>query len=103
MKKGLLKEAEKEFRKHIALHPNNDAAYLSLGVLYYDHGGLKAAESLWKRCLELNPDNVTAMKDLAIYYYAQKDFEQAGYYAEELCRKGVRPPADFMKAINEGK
>lgn len=99
MKKGDMASAEKEFRKTIALMPDNDWAYMSLGVICYRTGRAAEAESLWKKSLRARAENFEAAKNLALYYAEKGDFASARYYAEWLRRLGIEPPAEFFGRI----
>lgn len=94
-------EAEKEFRKTIALMPDNDWAYMSLGVICYRTGRPEEARAMWEKSFMLNPDNFEAAKNLAIYHAEMEDFASARYYVGALKRLGIEPPSVFMKEIGE--
>ncbi|MBN1527113.1 MAG: tetratricopeptide repeat protein [Candidatus Omnitrophica bacterium] len=99
MKQGRLAEADREFRKEIALYPFYDNAYMCLGIVRYREGALADAEDLWKTALELNPDNPDALKNLSIYYRDKKEFKKAAYYVEELRKRDIEPPRDFLDSL----
>ncbi len=99
LKKGMFKEAEKAFRKTLAVYPFYDNAYMELGVLYYKQGKPDEAKQAWIKAITIEPNNAEANKCLAIFYKEQKDYAMAAYYARQLRRMGLEPPADFMKSI----
>lgn len=99
LKKAMPDKAEKEFRKAVALMPENDWALLSLGVVCYNNGKTDEAERYWIKALGLRPDNVDAMRNLAVYYADRGDLGKARSFAEGLRRLGMEPPPEFMKKI----
>lgn len=99
LKKGALDKAEKEFRKATALMPDNEWAYMSLGVVCYRTGRPDEARRCWERSLEIRPDNAESLRNLAIYHAEMKDYAKAGDYAGRLRSLGVAVPDDFMKKI----
>ena len=99
MDKKMYEEAEKEFKKEIIVYPLSDDAYLCLGVISYNHGRPKEAEELWKKTLRFNPDNIGAIKNLAIYYNDKKDANSVIFYVQELKRRGVTPPQEFLNSL----
>jgi hypothetical protein len=103
MKQLASAEAEKQFRKAIALTPDYEWSYISLGILLYDTGREEEAERIWRRCLEVNPENAEALKNLAIYCAQKKDFRSARDYADRLKAIGIEPPDRFLKEIAEGR
>lgn len=99
MDKGMYDKAENEFRKEIEVYPPSDNAYLSLGVVYYKKGRSAEAEELWKKTLEINPNNIDAIKNLAIYHGEKKDLPAAISYVNELKKRGVTPPQEFLRSL----
>ncbi|MBN2453751.1 MAG: tetratricopeptide repeat protein [Candidatus Omnitrophica bacterium] len=100
LKKGMSLDAEKEFRKTIALMPDNDWAYMALGVICYKSGRHKEAEKLWLKSFEINPSNFETLRNLAIFCAEQGDYRSARFYAERLEKLGAEPPEGFLKEIN---
>ena len=94
-------QAEKEFRRTIALNPDHDWACMSLGVIYYRSGREKEAEALWKKSLRKNVYNFEAAKNLALYYAEKKDFASARRCVGWLRRLGIEPPQELSKTIGE--
>jgi len=101
LKKGDSVSAEKEFRKTIALMPDNDWAHMCLGVICYRTGREAEAESLWKRSLEIKPENYEAAKNLMLHYAQKGDLVSARYYFEWLRRLGIEPPKDLLATIGD--
>lgn len=101
LKKNLTAQAEKELRKTIALNPDDDWAYMLLGVLCYKSGREKDAEALWKKSLEKNTYNFEAAKNLVLYYAEKRDFVSSRKYVGWLRRLGIEPPPELLKTIGE--
>lgn len=99
LKKGDMVSAEREFRKTLALMPDNDWAAMSLGVICYRTGRGAEAEELWRRSLAINPDNAESAKNLALYYTERKDPRSARRYFSLLRNMGIEPPADIVESL----
>lgn len=95
----MLDEAEKQFRKTIAVYPLYDNGYMSLGAVYYKRGELKKAEKAWNRAILINPGNVNAYRNLAIYYFEQKDVDKARLCVRQLKELGIKVPESFLRSI----
>jgi len=54
----------KAYKKVLKETPNDDLAYLQLGVIYYKKKAFQQAEIYWERAIELNPDNKEVIKQL---------------------------------------
>ena len=100
LKREDLDTADREFRKEIALYPFYDNSYMCLGIVRYRQGAHAEAESLWKTALELNPDNPDALKNLSIFYRDKKEIKKAIYYVEELRKRNIEPPRDFLDSLD---
>lgn len=98
--KKMLDAAETEFKKEIACDPYAYYTYLCLGLIYYKEGKLSQAEGMWLKTLRADPENTDAMKNLAIFYYERKNIAKSIFYVEQLRRRGVNPPPEFLKALN---
>lgn len=61
-------DAEAEFKKAIALNPNNTIAYGYLIWTYNDWGHLEQAEALFKQAIRVNPNNFEAYFWMGIAY-----------------------------------
>lgn len=99
LKQEKLDDAGREFKKESALYPFYDNAYMCLGIVRYRQGAHAEAESLWKTALELNPDNPDALKNLSIYYRDKKEPKKAIYYVEELRKRSIEPPREFLDSL----
>ncbi|MBU2436606.1 MAG: tetratricopeptide repeat protein [Candidatus Omnitrophica bacterium] len=85
-KKGLLKEAAKEYRIAISLNPHYSPAHRALGIYYYEKGMLEESIKEFEKTIELNPNSPSAHTNLGA----------------SLGNKGLYPKAIgcFKKAIN---
>ena len=95
------KEAEEEFKKELLINNNYDTAFFNLGMLYYKQGNIKQAEELWQKTIKVNPNNLDAYYQLAMYYFTQKKYVESRYYVEQIKIRGVSPPLEFLKALDE--
>ena len=57
-----------ELEKETALHPDNVAAWVQLGNLYFDANQVDKAISAYKRSLALVPGNADVLTDLGVMY-----------------------------------
>ncbi len=62
---GQVEEAQAEFRKALALDPNNADALLNLGSLARLHGNTAEAERYVEQALRVNPNSAAALAELA--------------------------------------
>ena len=74
---GLFNFRLKEVFAQIENTPDNDVAYLDLGLSYQNRGELQQAEQCFKKALELNPKNEEAYLKLAMLYKDQSELQQA--------------------------
>ena len=76
--------SEAEFRKVLALNPNNAEALNYLGYTFADRGArLDEAAQLIKKALELDPQNGAFLDSLGWVYYHQNNLEQAQNLLEQ--------------------
>ena len=101
MKKMMYRKAALEFKKEIALYPGFDAPYSALAVAYYRSGKGGRLDLLWRKALEINPDSIEAYRNLAMYYAETGNPDGARECVEELERRGVPVPADFVRSIGQ--
>jgi cytochrome c-type biogenesis protein CcmH/NrfG len=57
-----------ELEKRTSESPDNVAAWIDLGNLYFDTGNYEKAITAYNKALELNPDNADVMNDLGVMY-----------------------------------
>lgn len=57
-----------ELEKETALHPDNTAAWVQLGNLYFDTNQVDKAIAAYKRSLALVPGNADVLTDLGVMY-----------------------------------
>jgi tetratricopeptide (TPR) repeat protein len=70
-------QTEESLKKAIKSEPNNDKAYLELGLFYKEQGEEDKAEEWFKKALELNPRNFRAHFELGSIYRDQRRYIQA--------------------------
>lgn len=76
-RKGLLGEAEKEYKKSIELDPKLIDAYNDLGCLYMRREEYKRAEDIFNNALRVNPKSEKIYYNLGVIYAQKNDFEKA--------------------------
>ena len=64
------------FKKAIELNPQDDRAYLELGLLYRDQGKFSEAEVVFKKAIELNP------QDDRVYFELGRLYQDRGRFSE---------------------
>jgi tetratricopeptide (TPR) repeat protein len=99
MRRGKIKEAEKEYLKELAINPRYDNTHFNLGILCYRTGRKEEAVSLWEKTLELNPDYREARYNLLVHFYTVMDYDRARRYAKEYLKDGGDLPADLLREI----
>jgi cytochrome c-type biogenesis protein CcmH/NrfG len=57
-----------ELEKRTSESPDDVAAWIDLGNLYFDTGNYEKAITAYNKALELNPDNADVMNDLGVMY-----------------------------------
>jgi len=57
-----------ELKKETALHPDNAAAWVELGNLYFDANQVDSAIAAYERSLALAPENANVLTDLGVMY-----------------------------------
>ncbi len=66
-----------ELEKETALHPDNVAAWVQLGNLYFDANQVDKAIGAYKRSLALVPGNADVLTDLGVMYRRKGQFRKA--------------------------
>lgn len=68
---GQLAEAVEAYKRAIALRPGHQAAYVNLGVAYYQQEEFDLAEAQYRKALELNPNDGEVAYNLGALYLQQ--------------------------------
>ncbi|MFH1957033.1 MAG: tetratricopeptide repeat protein [bacterium] len=76
-KKGLLEEAEEEYKKVINLKPNYISPYDHLGILYSKRGWFEDAINIYIQALNINSDSAELHNHLGYAYYRTGKYAQA--------------------------
>lgn len=66
-----------ELEQLVAKNPQDLAAWINLGNLYFDTHNHKGAIAAYEKALAIKPDNADVLTDLGIMYRDEKMFEQA--------------------------
>jgi tetratricopeptide (TPR) repeat protein len=88
-------------KKAIALKPDFEDAYESLGVIYGREGDNHKAIELMKKLSELNPKSVMAHTNLSLYYMKIGDKETAEHHKAEATLKQFEVLGDQAKRKRE--
>jgi len=72
-----LKEEKKIFEKTIEVNPENERAYIELGLRYRNQGEYDKAEEMFKRAIEINPGNEKTYSELGLCYRHQGRHDKA--------------------------
>ncbi len=89
----------RELRNIVQSDPDNRAAWVRLGNLYFDTDQYMEAIEAYTRALELEPDDPDVITDRAIMYRRIGDFERA---ASEFRRAARLDPRHLNSALNLG-
>jgi len=96
---GRQSEAAEEYRKAIAIEPDDPEGYNNLGVLLKEEGKPEEAEAQFRKALEVDPDFAGSYNNLALLAMEREDWETAG----EMLRQALtRLPDDPMIHNNQG-
>ena len=95
--KGLYKEAEKYFRKTIALQPEHPHAYNNLGIVLNNLNNYNEAKIFLKKAIALEPNYAEAHNNLGnSFYNEKKNYDKA---IKEYC-KATKIKPNFADAYN---
>jgi tetratricopeptide (TPR) repeat protein len=92
---GKLVEATKYFNYGL-LFQQNSAAYINLGLVYYQLNNLDMAENSWKMALKIDPKNSIAYSNMAFIYIARNDIIDA----KKMIEKALFYNPDNQTALN---
>jgi tetratricopeptide (TPR) repeat protein len=84
--KGLLSNAEKEFKDILKENPKHVSALTNLGYLKLAQGNAREAEQLYFKALYLDPDYEALLLNIAGLYAYKKDFKQAEMYLNKILK-----------------
>ena len=85
--------------KETAQNPNNVAAWVNLGNLYFDTNQFDKAIWAYKKSLELDPDNPNVLTDMGVMYRRKKQPEEAVKAFDEAIRVD---PKHEVSRFNKG-
>lgn len=92
LQRGQLPEAEAQFKKLIALAPNDRLGYANLGLTYLQGGRYREAEAQLRRARELDPSNPDVGLLIAKLYSLTGRADDARAVLEELRRDSTANP-----------
>ncbi|HEV8335440.1 MAG TPA: tetratricopeptide repeat protein [Candidatus Polarisedimenticolia bacterium] len=96
---GKRAEAAEEYRKAIAIEPDDPEGYNNLGVLLKEDGKPEEAAAQFRKALEVDPNFAGSYNNLALLAMDREDWETAG----EMLRQALaRLPDDPMIHNNQG-
>jgi tetratricopeptide (TPR) repeat protein len=82
-KEGKEEDAELMFLKALKTNPEDEGAYLWLGILYRDSGNNKKAEEMFNKAIEINPNFELSHIELGRLYILLERLEEANRTLEE--------------------
>jgi tetratricopeptide (TPR) repeat protein len=86
LSQNLLDEAERDFRRVLALDPQTGAAYANLGVVYMRRKQWSQALEMLRRAEHLSPQSAGIRLNIGLVYYRQNDFLKAIPVFESVVR-----------------
>jgi tetratricopeptide (TPR) repeat protein len=104
MREKLYDEAELEFRKGLAIDPNNSAIENDLGYMYAERGiKLDDAVAMLKKAVAADPQNYAYLDSLAWAYYKQGQYAMAEDYETKAASRMSNDPTvlDHLGEIEE--
>lgn len=104
MREKLYDEAELEFRKGLAIDPNNSAIENDLGYMYAERGiKLDDAVAMLKKAVAADPQNYAYLDSLAWAYYKQGQYAMAEDYETKAVSRMSNDPTvlDHLGEIEE--
>src|SRR6516225_5571186 len=84
---GQYDKAESDYRRVLALAPEDQAALRQLGVIYLDQGQIVQAYPLLKKFVDLQPDDPEIQLKLATVYLSARDYTLARDAASQVLEK----------------
>jgi tetratricopeptide (TPR) repeat protein len=84
---GQYGKAEMDYRKVLALAPEDQAALRQLGTIYVDQGQIIQAYPLLKKFADLQPDDPKIQLKLGLIYLTGRDYTQARDAASQILEK----------------
>ena len=85
-------EAEKAYRRVIALDPKDADVYADLEALYIQEGRLDEAIAMYKQAIALNPNNVTAYFDLGVMFQSRGQDQEAFVFYKKVLQLKPNDP-----------
>jgi Flp pilus assembly protein TadD len=95
MASGRLAEAEGEFRRVIALAPDNPRGYTNVGAVCFRQGRLEDAEGVFRRSAEIRP-TAPALSNLGTTLYYRGRYGEAAEALEKAVKLNDRQVAVWM-------
>jgi len=94
--RGIIKEAEKSWKKVLELEPENGEAWNNLGVLYRRHGDDEKALAAFQEAEERAPDRPDIPYNIGNLYKSSGDFDKAVTYYN----KAIEINPEYAPAFN---
>jgi protein O-mannosyl-transferase len=85
-KENLYNQAILQYKKAIAIMPDNTEALYNLGVCYYSTGDNANARMAYAKVLSIAPEYTNASNNLGVLYFELKDYENAKTYFEQALK-----------------
>jgi len=92
-------EAIAEYKKAIAIDPNDADAYADLGMVYGEKGMLDEAIAECKKAIAIDPNHAKAHNNLAVAYYGKEQYGLAIKYCDKTIELGEEVHPGFLRAL----
>ncbi len=96
---GKHEEALKIFKQGIAIAPENDNLFNSLGYTYYKKKAYSQAVTAYEKALKINPDNGLCHYNKALAHYALGQFKLAKQHVDTARDVGYKGSDRFRQAV----
>ncbi len=94
--KGLLENAETEFKKALRINPDDSQANYNLGWIYNKKNAIKKAEEVFNAAIRSNPKNYQAHNSLGLIYAKRGQFE----IAEKAFQNALNIDSRYIPSLN---
>lgn len=93
--------AIKQYKKALAMAPDDAMLHYNLAVVYVKKKDYKPAVSAYSRALQLKPDLASAHNGLATCYYFLKKYEPAWEHINAAKQSGFEVPQDLYEFLSK--
>ena len=94
-------EAIAEFKRSLAVDPQNKEAYLNLGNLQLGLGNYEEALAIYLEGVRIDPRGAVLHNNMAVIYFKKGDYEQALVHARKAEELGFRVHPEFLEELRK--